>query len=155
MKRITFDRAAMVAGEPCCVVDGEHIRGFDCRGVVFIKAEGGHAWMEFHGDDANFRAGGHVFQAEGWDKVLFNLLPAGQLDRLATDPSLHIGAVNRGNVARGVTACTVYNSLGGALVPSVRFEGLVSSAVVVPPILTRPEPLNVWIETADLVEVLA
>lgn len=107
--------------------------------------------MEFHGDDDNLREGGHLFDpGDGQhERVLFNLLPTLHARRLRADERLHIGAVNRGNVTQRVTACTIYNRLGGALVPAFRFDGNVRSVTIRPPILTRPEPLNAWIEVDD------
>lgn len=153
MKRITINRAALIKGEPCYLVDGALMRGFECRGVVFVKAEGGKAWVEFHGDDDRFAEGGRVVEsAEAIEQSLFNFFPAGELARL--DDSLKFGAVNRGRVMQGRTAVTAYVRGGAVLCPALRFEGVVRSVTVVPPILAPAEPLNSWVETDGLAEFL-
>ena len=130
------------------------IKGFECRGVVFIKSENGDAWIEFHSDNDNFKEGGNFFKAEGQnEKVMFNYLPGGQKQRLSLDKTLKFGAVNKHRVRiNSSTAVTGYTYEGGALCKEMRMEGVIRSAIMIPAILGPNEPLNAWIETHDIVE---
>ena len=166
--RIEIDVAFMRAGDPCFRSQrldregapvGEPFvwQGFDSvRGVVFVKAEAGRSWIEHHGDYEDLMEGGLVYSptTDARERVLFNLLAEGHLARLAADLTLTIVGVNKGRVAKSQTAVTAYTHQGGALVPSLRMEGLVRSAVNKPPIVGSKEPLNAWLETRNGVEFL-
>lgn len=173
MLRITIDRPAMLAGDPCFQVadHGPHgagpitqrlpLSGFECRGVVIVKAEGGHSWIEHHGDDDWLAEGGlAIGPTDELEQVpVFNWFPAGQLDRLDADETLTFVAVHRNRVLAGRTpAVTVYGHTGRLLlarmVEAVRLEGVVRSVTVGPPIQGPGEPLNVWLETHGAVEIL-
>lgn len=162
MLRIHFDRKLLSAGEPCVEVEPvnngrgsiNHLSGVwngftFTRGVLFVKAEGGHAWMEFHGEDEWLTEGGRLLTpTRDVESRFLNLFPDGELSRLADDSALKYVAVNRGRVLAGNSACvTVYTGEGSMLVPEARLEGYVRSCIVVPPILGSREPLNVWLET--------
>jgi|SRR5215469_6846856 len=160
---ITFDRAAMLAGQPCVIAGGERWPGFETRrGVVFIKTGDGTAWLEFHGDPGNLSPGGVVVEPANPDvreQHGWNYWVSSQLDRI-TAAGVTVGAVNRPRVAaRDSSAVTVYQpgnrGLSSALVRWARFEGVIRSVVLSPPAAGPREPLNAWIETGDshLVEV--
>jgi hypothetical protein len=165
MKKIFISRDKLVKGEYCYKIEdydrdknlvGEpyFIKGFECKGIVFIKSEGTHAWVEFHGDDEDFKEGGKFFKpTDEREKVMFNFFPKGQVKRLKEDETLKFGAVNRHRVLAGnPAAVTFYSAEGAALMPELRFEGVVRSVTITPPVLGDPEPLNSWIETNGLVE---
>ena len=151
---ITFDRNKLLAGEPCVRIDGKkYWSGFETtRGVIFLKAGDGKAWIEFHGEPEWIKEGGVVLEKqEGPDVTFgFNLWSAGALERLRDNPELVYGAVNRPRILAGKSsAVTVYRSsppwgLSAMLLPEVRFEFEVRSVLAW---YGDPHPLTIWIET--------
>lgn len=131
-------------------VDGDWWDGFTAeRGVFFARAEDGHAWIDFHGEDDWLRPGGRTVEpTEQIEQRFLNYFPEGQLAGLESDPGLVYVAVNRGRVRAGKPACvTVYTAAGSCLVPEARLDGPVRTVVVSPPMVRPDEPLNVWLET--------
>lgn len=155
--KITISKARLFADLPAWNVDGVWWDGFtSLRGVVFVCAEDGQAWIEHHGDLVDLVQGGHVIGPGDGDheRMRFNLFPAGQRQRLDDDPALIFAAVNRAKVAAGRTAVTAFQERAQILCPRLRLEGPTYSTTVKPPIRTRPEPLNFWVETRERMEVL-
>lgn len=163
--RITINRKAMVNSEPCWevrdVINGQVgdrptlMASWGTRkGFVIVRATGGKAWMEYHGqDDDLVPDDGLVIKPANLidrPRVQFNYLPGCQLERLKTTPGLVFGGVNKVNIRNFRTGATIYAwrdfGLAGMLVPAYRFDGRVQSVTMVPPVVGRPEPLNAWIQ---------
>jgi hypothetical protein len=156
--KITLDKEAMLASEDCWLVDGNRVSGWQTgRGVVFVKAENGHAWCEFHGDGDQIWPGGYISNPGlGMEPTGANVFYTPYIDAMLSDPTLTYGAVNFQAVhAKLPQAVTIHRTFGRFLNSQrcawARFEGGVQSVTIRGAI--DPRPLNAWIATNGHVEV--
>lgn len=147
--QIRFDRKRMLAGEPCVDVGGEYWPGFTAtRGVFFLRANGGHAWIDCE-NTALEPEGRVVAPTVRIEQRGLNWFPTDQLALL--DDGRSYGAVNYGRVKAGKdVAVTVYTEDLSVVCPVARFDALPShpfrSVIVDPPDDRAATPLNAWVE---------
>lgn len=156
-QRIEIDVPRLRAGEPCFSVGSEWWSGFETSwGATFVKAEGGNAWVEYHGEWDNIHEGGRTVQQDlpshmtdrcqvGW-----NIFPLSEAANLSRSKGLWAVGVNKARVKAGKVAVTAYSAPGRqVLCPFIRLDGIVRSVVVNPPLVGSPEPLNAWLELVE------
>lgn len=165
--RVTVDVRALHDSEPCWLIrerarDGSVSDtnvawdGFNTTwGATYVRAADGHAWIDYDGELEHFQRHGLLVSAisNETEHVGWNFLPKGNLARVR-ESGVAVGAVNKARVLNALTpACTMYRWSDGwqqALVPEIRFDGVVTSVTVPNPreqrLVDNQDPLLAWIE---------